>query len=703
MATDQDKEPNKDAPAPNTAQNQPQTGAPSAYSNAYASLYQEKPRKVTKQFKNPGIGVNYSTLLNHIILNGGQKDLYEEVNFPQGLVIDIVKDLDISKYAGGSAFTTPITAYRIVPVDRIPSNTSNLEFLKIYSRLFYPPTNGFGETFAIGDIVRISYPKDYPANKNELDNRYFEKSASNANGTMQQAPNPADLQAALNSVTLAAGTNAAPAPANASFPVNDELKKDYVNGETAEILKNLKPEEFLNPATKAPYIMTSPVTTARVDPAPPAGKPATVQGHAGVDIAYNGAIPLYAGADGTMYIGSGGGGGNGVTITHRLFKTYHGHMRAWATVGPDGKPIIYTDFAQASKALNGKTVKAGDLIGFMGNTGTHSSGQHLHWQFKSIKNDSPNNIIYFMRKYAYQAGSSVKSKYKLSTNIIGVPFSNVSTAGSTNPPNNSSEAPKPEDKSAEKQGDTKQTKSPPRNRPTLNFIKFKSDFSPNANSLLVRGSPDILIREDINDYLLEIKQILNKFSIALPLQSAPLSINMQNSNILEMCGLSVKIPETSGLHPDNCLKNDFFLSYKESEETFNYKKLTIWAKANVGFNDYKGFSIYKGSVPALNIQKSYKKRSKPEEEIIFGSFLNITSIFKAYNFISSNCQFEFTNNSNYKVSNWNTFYNISTLKKNITTAGEVLESVYLNKNEKIWLQKNNIWNGETFIGSKNGR
>ncbi|GAA3327723.1 hypothetical protein GCM10020331_068810 [Ectobacillus funiculus] len=87
--------------------------------------------------------------------------------------------------------------------------------------------------------------------------------------------------------------------------------------------------------------------------------------HAGVDIAASGTVPVVAAADGVViraYASSSYG--NVVFISHRIngqtYTTVYAHLSSYS-VG------------------TGQTVKQGQQIGIMGNTGD-SQGQHLHFE-----------------------------------------------------------------------------------------------------------------------------------------------------------------------------------------------------------------------------------------------------------------------------------------------------------------------------------
>lgn len=101
------------------------------------------------------------------------------------------------------------------------------------------------------------------------------------------------------------------------------------------------------------------------------GIPGASTFHGGVDLAANKGTPIYASASGTV-THSGSGTGYGLYI-----KIDHGNG-------------VETRYAHCSELLvdKGDKVKAGELIGLVGNTGI-SSGSHLHWEVRlnGVKQD----------------------------------------------------------------------------------------------------------------------------------------------------------------------------------------------------------------------------------------------------------------------------------------------------------------------------
>ena len=92
----------------------------------------------------------------------------------------------------------------------------------------------------------------------------------------------------------------------------------------------------------------------------------TYRMHSGIDYAAPSGTPIVAPADGVVsFAGVKGGYGNAIMVNHRKgMETLYGHMSAFAT------------------GMNaGKSVKAGDVIGFVGSTG-RSTGPHLHYEVR---------------------------------------------------------------------------------------------------------------------------------------------------------------------------------------------------------------------------------------------------------------------------------------------------------------------------------
>lgn len=88
--------------------------------------------------------------------------------------------------------------------------------------------------------------------------------------------------------------------------------------------------------------------------------------HAGTDFAAPYGTPIYATGDGTVqYVGRKGGYGKVIELSHG-----------------DGISTLYGHMSDYQKGLaDGDSVKRGDVIGYVGSTGT-STGNHVHYEFK---------------------------------------------------------------------------------------------------------------------------------------------------------------------------------------------------------------------------------------------------------------------------------------------------------------------------------
>lgn len=103
--------------------------------------------------------------------------------------------------------------------------------------------------------------------------------------------------------------------------------------------------------------------------------------HEGVDIAADAGVPVRAAADGVVVAaGEGGGYGRYVAVRHAVgLRTFYAHLGAIAkTVKP------------------GTTIRAGQAIGQVGNTGS-STGAHLHFEIRDDA-DRPLNPAMFLGK-----------------------------------------------------------------------------------------------------------------------------------------------------------------------------------------------------------------------------------------------------------------------------------------------------------------
>jgi len=108
------------------------------------------------------------------------------------------------------------------------------------------------------------------------------------------------------------------------------------------------------------------------------------QQHTGVDIAAPPGTPIRAPADGIVtFAGTLPGYGHALVLTHGFgFKTFYGHN-------------------QRNQVSKGQTVKRGQVIALVGNTG-YSTGAHLHYEV--LLNDQPHDPL----KYIADEGERAK-------------------------------------------------------------------------------------------------------------------------------------------------------------------------------------------------------------------------------------------------------------------------------------------------------
>jgi len=100
--------------------------------------------------------------------------------------------------------------------------------------------------------------------------------------------------------------------------------------------------------------------------------------HLGIDYAAPRGTPVKAAGDGKItFVGTLGGYGKIVKITHESgYLTLYGHLNGFA-----------------SAAVNGKSVKKGQVIGYVGSTG-YSTGPHLHFGlYKNAQPINPSTVI----------------------------------------------------------------------------------------------------------------------------------------------------------------------------------------------------------------------------------------------------------------------------------------------------------------------
>ena len=148
--------------------------------------------------------------------------------------------------------------------------------------------------------------------------------------------------------------------------------------------------------------------------------------HQGIDIGAKGGLPIYAVADGIVeFSGPNGGYGNSIKITH-----------------DNGYATSYNHMMSESILKAGDPVKQGEIIGYVGSTGT-STGNHLHfnvWKDGALVN--PLNYIpgYAQGTKTHQGGLALvgdeglfKHSSKAFPEIVILPDGKISLMGTEGP------------------------------------------------------------------------------------------------------------------------------------------------------------------------------------------------------------------------------------------------------------------------------
>lgn len=125
-----------------------------------------------------------------------------------------------------------------------------------------------------------------------------------------------------------------------------------------------------------------------------------LKAHAGVDFAAPYGTPIYATAQGNVKsMGWQGGYGNAVVLTHgNGISTLYGHMSAFNTA-----------------LSTGQAVQRGDLIGYVGSTGS-STGNHVHYEFR-INGEAQNPLSVELPKIGVMSEQDVENFKQVVANL----------------------------------------------------------------------------------------------------------------------------------------------------------------------------------------------------------------------------------------------------------------------------------------------
>lgn len=220
------------------------------------------------------------------------------------------------------------------------------------------------------------------------------------------------MQAALNYCIAKKGLNASKLDVDGSFgPASKKAttafqKKYGLTQDGSFGSKTIsKMKSVLNP-TQTSTNMIWPLANGAGTVSSKAGTVRSYETHAGTDIAASAGTSILAIANGTVKdVGYNSARGYYITIEHGDYLSVYQHMKS------------------ASKVKKGATVKKGQLIGYVGSTGS-SSGNHLHFEIALTsslsKTGSITNYLYNDIKnkkkptyYSISKGSKNGSYYKL--------------------------------------------------------------------------------------------------------------------------------------------------------------------------------------------------------------------------------------------------------------------------------------------------
>lgn len=160
--------------------------------------------------------------------------------------------------------------------------------------------------------------------------------------------------------------------------LDDAIKES--NDKACDTLKDAKPTSFVESNIEMILPLTGSRISSRFGLRKDPTDPSKTQGHGGIDIAAPLGTPIVSPADGEV-IASGFddkyGGGNFLRIKHtNNFITGYAHL-------------------STSLVSKGDTVKQGEKIALVGNSGAHTTGSHLHFTVTTPNNEKIDPEDYF--------------------------------------------------------------------------------------------------------------------------------------------------------------------------------------------------------------------------------------------------------------------------------------------------------------------
>jgi murein DD-endopeptidase MepM/ murein hydrolase activator NlpD len=160
--------------------------------------------------------------------------------------------------------------------------------------------------------------------------------------------------------------------------LNDAIKSS--NDKACDTLKDAAPTSFVESDTEMVLPLVGTRISSRFGLRQDPTNPSKTQGHGGIDIAAPIGTPIVSPADGSV-IASGfddkHGGGNYLRIKHtNNFITGYAHL-------------------STGLVSKGDTVKQGEKIALVGNSGAHTTGSHLHFTVTTPNNEKIDPEDYF--------------------------------------------------------------------------------------------------------------------------------------------------------------------------------------------------------------------------------------------------------------------------------------------------------------------
>ena len=494
-------------------------------------------------------------------------------------------------------------------------------------KVFYPVSEKVAkeELPHIGDVVRVSIPKDYFLSKvsNPRNNKYL----GIFDNKLMAAPAPAgpanNRQAASGLGLSLAETQESLFSFKPTFPIEES---DLVDIPLQNALEY--------PITSLPALRIPPKGSISEE------RGLKTQAHVALDLGTPEGTPVFACTDHTLiptdYNGPSTdadpakpGFGNYIKATNGKFLFFYGHLK---------QKILPSD---------GKNYKKGDLVGFSGNSGARPSSPyvaHLHFEIRDAKTNAKINPLY-MVKGTFKLRPTMVSKFSFKTDTIQVPFkidSNRENIGILNLEPIDPVLPSPERTFAKNRSkiiqksssalalnntsaseQTVPTAQPalstpdllgrsasiPVSVPTIPIVKLNTDLASGVSVSSKRGAKFIKVREDIYGDLLKIKDYLNTYGCNFTFNYIDVSLK-NNISKLSKVGLEIHLNNNAGLSLSSNYETDDYLIGPDYSEKYGIGyKLKVYAITRQNINVFNNkYIASNGIFDIYDIKDTYLKR-----------------------------------------------------------------------------------------------